>query len=682
MKLLHTRLPLSSWLLVALLPALGALALGCAFHTYRGLQNIILEGFDRKLIAVSTITAAFTDPEELLTLTGPLPVGGGGIDSVDGGLRVVNRLTGEFLRIDTNSGQAEPTGVRSAQFVSKAASGDQPGTLFVAASETGVIQRVSTDTGEATPAFELGSPIYALATDVSGGRLYVAGREFTRVDLRTQERTTLAPLPLQPTGMTFDPTRQALWVLNPEGDALLEVDAADGRVRRELALRYDPAKPDHTEGSAAFSHPDVPVALQAVVFDPVSRRLFGLGTALVVINPETGFQSGGGFVHAFGRERSTLYLQYARMFRSLHNRIGTTFLYTQQIHGQGTITYGIDATIGENHSPLLSIDELPAADIEGVQAAIANGTVYAGGVQRWDQWGLMKSVVAPIFDPATGQVAALVGADVDIGTIQFDTHQALVITVSAGLAMMLAAGLLAVVIARKINAPLGLIRAGALRAAAGDYSQRVEVSRPLDLRDLAQQFSRTTATLQDLVLSLQIAVARRQAGRDAAALEQRLRALAAEASPDARWAFVEPGDHPLTASGVVQGDSCALVWLAPATTDSAGSALQAATLATLARALLRRYGPDRAALTASLTHLPANSVAWLLLEGHDLTVLVSTEEARAAVHLLNSGTTVVALPPVPAKALRSVDGQPPGPALASLRAVAPAGTFLLVALRS
>ena len=682
MKLLRSRLPLSSWLLVALLPALGALALGYAFITYRGMRIIILEGFDRKLTAASTITAAFIDPAEHFALTGPLPIGGGAIDAGDGGLWAISQLTGEFIRIDTSSGQADFTGVSSAQFAPQAASGDQPGTLFVADSETGVVQRVSTDTGEASPAFELGSPFYAMATDLTGHQLYVAGRELTRIDLRTRERIALAPLPFQPRDMTFDSTRQALWVLDPQGDALLEVDAADGRVRRELPLRYYPAKPYDPEGPPAFAHPDLPVTLQSVVFDPYSRRLFGLSNTLLVIDPETGFSSGDGFVHAFGRERSELYLHYARTGRRLHNRIGTTFLYTQLVHNRKIITYGLDAGIGEDHSPLLSVDELPDEAIEGVQAAIASGSVYAGDVQRWNQWGLIKSVVAPIFDPATGRVAALAGADVDIGTIQFDTHRALVITVSAGLAMMLAAGLLALVIARKLTAPLGVIRAGALRAAAGDYSQRVEITHPQELRDLARQFSVSSATLQDLVRSLQNAVARRQAGRDATALEQRLAALAGESPADARWAWAESSDQPLTASGAVQGDGCALVWLAPAPAEAAARTLQTATFATLARALLRQHGSDRAALTTALTPLPDRSAAWLLLTGDTLAVLAASEAATTAVNVLGASTTVVAFPPLPAAAVPSIAGLPAGPALASLRRSAPAGTFLLVARRS
>ena len=72
-------------------------------------------------------------------------------------------------------------------------------------------------------------------------------------------------------------------------------------------------------------------------------------------------------------------------------------------------------------------------------------------------------------------------------------------------------------------------------------------------------------------------------------------------------------------------------------------------------------------------------MAWLLLDGSGLTVLASTEQAHAAVHLLSSGTTVITWPPIPAEAARSVAGQPAGPALTALQLVAPAGTFFLVA---
>ncbi|GAB1489245.1 hypothetical protein MASR2M8_16980 [Opitutaceae bacterium] len=594
MKLLQSKLPLRSWLLVALLPVIGLLVLVYAFLTYRGLQAIILEGFDRKLVAVSTVTAAFVDPNEHSALIDPLPVTGIAIDSGDshGGLWSVSRTTSELIRIDPRSGQADMTGVLTRQYVPYTASGDHPGSVLVADAETGVVHRVSTGTGASEPAFNLETPFHAMATDTGNGRLYVAGRGLKRIDLATKAETTLEPLPFRPRGLAFDPGRQALWALNPQGDALLEVDAATGGIRRTLPLAYPPPDPE-TEEASLFDHPDLPPNLQAVAFDPHDQRLLGIGTSLLVINPETGQLSGRGLVPAFGREQSKLYLGYTRHLRSLQNQVGTKFLYTQQIHNLDLITYGLDASMGDDHSPLLSMDELPPEAIEPVQQMLSDGTLYVSGIQRWDQWGLLKSAMAPIFDPTTGRVTAVAGADIDIGTIQFDTHQALVVTVSAGLFLMLGAGLLSLVISRQLTTPLNVIRAGALRAAAGDYSQRVEISRPRELTELARQFSTSSSTLQELVRTLSEAVSRRQAARDLTALQQRLRAMATDIPATASQAWGESDEQAPTASGAVHHQDVVLVWLAPAPVDPANRGLQAATFVTIARTLLQRPGAGR-----------------------------------------------------------------------------------------
>ncbi|HEY0966692.1 MAG TPA: HAMP domain-containing protein [Opitutaceae bacterium] len=681
MSLLRSKLPLRSWLLVALLPVLGGLVLTYAFLTYRGLQAIILEGFDRKLTAVSTVTAAFIDPKEHSSLVDPLPVAGIAVDAGDGGLWSASQATGEFIRIDTSSGQADVNGVFTQEYVPYTATGDQPGVVFVADAETGVVQRVSTDTGEASHAFDLETPFHAMATDAANRQLYVAGREFKRIDLTTKAETVLAPLPFRPRGLVFDPSRKALWVLDPQGDALLEVDAASGSVRRTLPLAF--ASPDAAAADETpFEHPDLPVNLQAVAYDPYGQRLFGISTSLLVINPETGILSNRGLVHAFGREQTKLYLGYARSLRNLQNRIGTKFLYTQQIHNLDVITYGLDGSIGDEHSPLLSVDELPPAAIEPVQAMLTEGTLYVSGIQQWQQWGLLKTALAPIFDPATGRVAAVAGADIDIGTIQFDTHQALVVTVSAGLFLMLGAGLLTLVIARQLTTPLNVIRAGALRAAAGDYAQRVEINRPRELTELARQFSASSSTLEELVRSLSEAVSKRQAGRDIAALQQRLGALATDFPTSAGLAWGETDEFAPTASGAVQLNGAVLTWLAPAPADPATRTLHAATFATTARALLQRHGANPDALRRALDPRPAGTDAWILLTPQGCRNLTADDGTSAAIQSVDTSTTVIACPPLPAATARLATGLDAAQGLAALRAVAPAGTFLLVATRS
>src|SRR5690606_1097140 len=239
----------------------------------------------------------------------------------------------------------------------------------------------------------------------------------------------------------------------------------------------------------------------------------------------------------------------------------------------------------EEHSPLLSIDQLPAESVEPVQQLLTDGTLYVSGIQHWDQWGLLKSAQIPIFDSETGRVTAMAGADIDITTIQFATHQALVVTVGAGILLMLAAGLLSLAIARRLTGPLNVIRAGALRAAAGDYTQRVEVSRPRELRELAERFSTSTATLHALVRSLNEAILTRQAVRDRTALRHRLASLAGDGAGSTGWAWGETGPAgaaPQTASGAVRREDAALAWFAAGPDDADERVARRAVLAATA----------------------------------------------------------------------------------------------------
>lgn len=609
---------LRSWLLLALLPSIGAFGLVFAVANFRGLRAIILEGFDRKLTAVSTGTAAFINPADHQQLFEPPAIAGVVPNPTGGGWWSVHLETGNFLRLDATTGRYESTDLRAPTAFTHIAAAETPGEVFLADGETGILTRVNLATGNAGETVTLEPPLYAFATDQAEARLYVASREFLWIDLASGVTTVLPPLPFRPRGMAFDDSRRAVWLLDEAGETLLEVDADSGTVRSRVTLTA-PKAPAESAGPTYFA-PGLPVRVVALGIEPGTHRLFGFGTSMLTIDPATGHVDLGARAPAYGRERGPIYREYVPYLRAVHNQVGTRYLYTQKVQNLTVITYGLDAGIGDDHSPLLSVDELPPEAIAPVQRLQVNGDRYVGPITPWEQWGLLKAAFAPIFD-AEGEVVAMAGADIDVTTIEADLHRALVVTIGAGVAMLLVAGLFSLYAARRLTAPLEVIRTSALRVAAGDHTHSMTVTEPRELGLLSRQFNAVSQRLQSVSATLAEALARRQAVRDESALDHRLRQRASDlpSHPDRAWRT--PG-----ASGAINAGDLTIVWLAEPTPPGLPSAERGATLAEIARALLHHHADSPTVMARLLTHPPAGSRAWLLISPHGITALTAPTE--------------------------------------------------------
>lgn len=627
------RLTLRGWFLTSMLSVLAALIVIQATHIYVSLSDLIMQGFDRKLLAISTTTAAFIDPADHSRLVEPLQLSGIARNHADGTLLAYDRHSGEFIKIRPTDGFASVSPLKLPPGFHQLAAGTDPDTLVILDGATGELRLFSLRTGEHTALHRLDPPVVAIASDSARGILYVGGRQLDRLDLRTGIVTRLAQLHEPTRDLTFDREHQTLWGLSQSGSVLLDLNPADGVLRRRIPLSQE--KP---EGAADTWKP-APVRLVAIVFDEVTKQLLGTERSLLHIDPATGLVSPQKLLPAFGRELGPGYLRYAAPMRRVTNRANLTFLYTQLVTERDHIIYGLDGTVGEKHSAILSTDTLPASETAGIQQLLADGTPHLTTVRAWDKWGLLKSAFAPLFD-ATGHPIAMAGADVDITTIRYATHRALVITFSFGAVLLLIAGILSLAIARQLTRPLARIKAAALRAAAGDYAQHVAVAHPRELRELAAGFSTATADLGRRFVELDAAVADGRAVRDRGALLARLAvvpplAIAPVASAAWTWGPLDP-EAPAPGGAIIAGDA-ALAWCGAAEAEPLIAAARRAELAVLAHALLARHGADPAVLAPLLTALAPNEVdAWVLLTAAGVHVLA---RRPGLVHRLRPGST-------------------------------------------
>jgi hypothetical protein len=607
------RFTLKSWLLIILMPVFGLIILTAAVRIYGDLTRIILSGFDGKLSAISTTTAAFVEPADQARLVGPLPLGGLSGDLSGRALWGIDSENGTLITIAPTTGHLAPTSIKVPEGADNLSTGLVPGELLMLDGANGKVLRLSTATGETQQSFQLNPPLTAIATDVAHGELYAAGRFLERYNLRTGETTKMRELSTPYRDLTFDPKHDVLWALNARGNELFELNRTDGSVRRKVKLMTE--KPD----DAPTTWQAEPVELITMVYDATTDSMLGTSTSLVRINTQTGAVSAKGFVAAFGQEQGPIYRRYAAAMGRIIHRTKLTFLYTQAVSGRNRITYGIDGTMGKNHSPLLSVDVLPESEIAGIQRLMTEGSLHVTEVRHWQEWGLIKSAFAPLFD-ATGRPMGMAGADVDITTIQYQMREALVITFGAGVVTLVIAGILILFIARQLTVPLAKIKAAALHAAAGDYTRHASVIRPSELRDLASRFSQTTAAIGHHVVELRETVLARQAARDHAALIRRLAVLpplAAHTLAGASWAWGSTGAQSaaqISPGGAVQADGLALAWLSRLTGNALADASRRNEIAVTVDALLSRYRADHASLIAALGALFAEHVeAWALL---------------------------------------------------------------------
>lgn len=617
---LPKKLPLRSWLLVTLLPTIGTLAVIYSLATYRGLDGIVLDGFDQKLKAVCTVAAALIEPSDHEALMETPDVVGLSTRPDQAGLWAVRR-DGEIFVINPATGFASPSLGRAPNPFTLVAADNLPGatplSLLLIDRSTGQIARYHPSSTKPEPLHQIPPPIRAIATDPTSGTWWTVGDELRRIELPTGTSVLLAPAPNSVSSLTYDPDRQTLWGLGDQGGALLALDPTTGKLTGRIELQFDPAD------ESGFVDADRPVALRAIAYDAASGSLFATADSLLRIDPETGLVSIGDLISAFGLEQSPIYLRYVAAMRSLHNLADTKYLYTQRLDDRSHITYGLDATIGVGHTPLLALDTLPQESIDGVANLLKNGTLYVSDIQEWDQWGLLKSAYAPIFDPVSGAVIAMAGADIDISAIRFETHRALVVTIGAGIALMIAAGAYSLIISRQLTDPLNTIREGALRAAAGHYRQKLSVARPQELRDLALGFSASTDSIDELIQSSTQQAERRRHTHAQAALDTRLARLVepSHRSSDRAWGCSGSQDNPSSpppASGLVPIAGGCLLWF-DRTTE--GSNQARAVNASMARTLAEYHGSNRDGIIRSLATM-APPTSWFLLPDQGAPVLL------------------------------------------------------------
>jgi len=488
-------------LLLILLPTLFITAGGAAYLMYSSLYHEILEGFDARLRAVSTITGAFIDGDQharILQTHHPRALAA---DPETDAVYACDE-SGALLSIDSQTGSAVVLGRLSFQ-CDDLTWDDRNSRLVGLQSEAGWLFEVEPGTADSRRLGPVPAGASAIAWNSVSGRFYASGADLWEIDPRgfkPKRLSKLGDLPLR--SLTTGPSGESLFGLT---DALplklVEIRLPDGALE-EVA----PVAAAESEGvavgqggsSGEVAPPAVPL-LGGVTYDSRSGVLWAAGESLGTLDPDNGLFRETGYP-AYRNENASVYQGYVVPMRRIKEAVGLTYLYTFVLGGEEReIIYVLDANQDDDHSRIGDIDADPPEP--GTVRVRREGGVNLSEIEFWEQWGLIKSADAPIYRD-NGDISALAGADINVSVIEEKTRSALVTVLLSGLFCVLIASVAVVRVSNSLLRPIEELKGQALKVAAGDFGQEVRIDRPAELRELADSFNDMSAALKDTIEGL------------------------------------------------------------------------------------------------------------------------------------------------------------------------------------
>lgn len=522
MKILSFQFKIRTWIQIGLLPTLTGVALWIGWGLYGELRQVILQSFDMQLTSPSVVAAAFINPVEHEWLAEKRHLRALTYAKDEDVFYALADTRGQtaLVRLSPVTGRTEGPGAIPSLPISDLAVDDGSQRLFCLIAKDGTLGLVEPRTGMVTSIARSPSGIREIAK-VQGqeGIWLMFSTTVGRWNSSTSELTLVVPLPAAVGSphlagsyakgggilLVNESHRTLLWWVIDSG-AVSEI-AWQGKIDFPRSVGYD-EKRDHW----------VVAQERLRLFDPAAGRDL----------PDT-------FEAAYGREDTDEYRRIVAPLSRIQQRLGLSYLYTQIVKSPDLITYVVDSPVGGTHSELMSQDVLPADEVEGITRLLANGSLHFTKLQRWEQWGWLKSSFAPIFNKE-GRVVAMTGTDFNASVIENSTRRALLMVFLIGGITLVLASIWSLTISRRLRRPLEALKAGALDVATGDF-RSLQVNGSQEVKLLADVFNQVGAAMATSSTNLTKEVTRLLRRRDRAEVNRvfsrgRLTARVFEDDPD------------------------------------------------------------------------------------------------------------------------------------------------------
>lgn len=485
--------PIRTLVTFALIPAIVLITLVMVWRAYEDLYRIVLKGFDRKIMAASTVTGSFIEGERHRTLDIPREMTALAWAGEEGKLYGIT-AKGELAFLETFRGSAGKAVPLEGAVPADLAWHPEIGLvgLLPGVSSSRLVE-IKPLTGKEREIGIVPVPLHALAWNGKGW--YAAGGEgLYRLDLKRGKAQKLCAPEIAVASLAS--REGVLYAVPEEGE---KPGTLDPETCAFAPIVGEPEMDEEEEEEA----PEL--TYKTLAFDPAAGRFYS-GTGHLI-----GWDAGGktiehmDFARGYRNEAGPVFKEYYQAMKEIKQGCNLTYHYTQQlIYGddEAQCYYLIDIHDGNEYAPIGTEDTLDAKDFRDALSVLYQGNVVISDIRQFEEWGLLKAGYAPIFNE-DGTAAAIAGTDIDITIIRDKTREAMIwVGLSGAIALILGAGA-ALAIARRISRPVSLLKAGALKVAAGHFGEKVVVERPTELVALSGSFNEMSGDLDRMLTSLE-----------------------------------------------------------------------------------------------------------------------------------------------------------------------------------
>jgi|GEM_PF-2433492 len=492
--------------LLILLPVIVIIVFIMAIHNYNESYDAILGGFDKKLLATSSITASFVDADEHSIIATPKYMGSFSYDNKSNilyGMSVNNKPQ----KINLKSGGAiDIDGFDESNLSSY------------------IINDIAIDSLENT--------LYASTYS----------KELLSIDLNSTKIEVIARFDFVPQGVAYSDNR----VYISSNKSLYSFNIKPKRVLKKFKYTIDAvgiSKPKSIETKEAkllktflYSMDSLSIldnkiygvdrannqifkididtleySIELKEFLPDGRRVHHLGVDsnhfymgvdnLMVYERNSSTLLEDNFGRLYRDDTTQMYLKYIKPMTEIKKSLNLTYHYTFNLlynDKENNCFYIMDVNYGGDYTPIGSYDTMDKDDLLGAENVMLRDETYVSAVKLWEKWGLLKVAYAGIKDK-TGKVVAITGTDVDVSIINIKTRDALIQSIIIGILALIIGIYASYFIAIKIIRPIEILKYSALKIAAGNYGDNISIQSPQELNKLSIEFNNMSNELKSTV---------------------------------------------------------------------------------------------------------------------------------------------------------------------------------------
>jgi len=501
-------------IILLLIPSILITLIVIAKFTYSSLYTSILKGFDKKLFAISTVTAAFIDGDEHDQILAIKKINTINYDDQNKKIYGLNSKK-EILTIDETNGTAfngPPINLTDTDI--KKIAFDSKNRLFYAIDNNKhALITIDPQTGQTAILNQF--PVFCDSITYSNkqNKLIVTGSSSTEFD-STKFLFSIDPQTgnVKHFGLLHDYNLDAL-CFSDQQNKLYGIDNS----RKKLV------KIDFTEENLETvefvllqfksTKKEIDQPIHDITINEQTGLIYGVTDRLVSIDIDNGIVDDEKYVKGFRNEMGTLFLKYVKPMRKIREKLGLTFVYTMKLtelpnldydydfikHLRGDfdkvtqIIYVVDSNVDESHTAIGYAEATPAD--KHLRDVLFKGSVHLSAIKDWDEWGLFKSGFSAIKN-SKNENKAIAGADINVSIITDKTRIAMLKVAFVAIIAMLLVTYLSIKISKKVTAPIQQLKEVALGIAAGHYGKQISIEKPLELADLSSSFNLMSDSLE------------------------------------------------------------------------------------------------------------------------------------------------------------------------------------------